>query len=245
MVMDRKNELQNVFINMDDSGVLHRNDKYCVYGGIVFTDKKEMDAFRRKYKKALSQINCKYCRENRENCKHNCPEIKDSNIKGNHKRWLFNMIKKEQAFAVIIDNAMVNDSIMMSKSSRGRYRDYAQRLIIRRVIAYLIKEGRICPDLPVNLVIRIDQQATTTDVDRKFVMDIERELVVGMKNFDYNMKHKPILFADIDIDLKYVVSSTNTLIQASDFIAGETRRAILNSGDSNEINYLDVKLFLP
>lgn len=45
---------------------------------------------------------------------------------------------------------------MDDKESRGRYRDYAQRIIIKKVIDRLIKEGKINPNLPIKLIIRID-----------------------------------------------------------------------------------------
>ena len=125
---------QEIYINMDDSGVLHPNDRCCVYGGIVFTNKLEQENFGRKYKSILKKIKCKYCHSDISKCSHICPEIKDTNIKPQHKRWIWNLIKKETCFAVIIDNKRVNTSIMADKESRGRYRDYTQRIIIKKVI---------------------------------------------------------------------------------------------------------------
>ena len=79
--------------------------------------------------------------------------------------------------------------------------------------------------------------------------DIEKELTIGMTNLEYNMIHKPILFSKLNIDLMYVLSHKHISIQASDFIAGETRRIILSDLDKltmlKKLEYLDVKLFLP
>jgi len=244
-----QDKTQEIYINMDDSGVLHSNENCCVYGGIVFTSKKEQEDFGRKYRKILNQIKCKYCRSNITKCSHICPEIKDTNIKQEHKRWIWNLIKKENCFAVIINNKKVNDSIMKSKDARGRYRDYAQRIVIKKVIDYLLKERKINPNVRVKLIIRIDQQATATDTNRKFVNDIKKELTVGMINLEYNIIHKPILFSDLEIDLKYVLSHRHISIQASDFIAGETRRIIILEMDKlimlKKLDYLNVKAFLP
>ena len=102
---------------MDDSGVLHSNERCCIYGGIVFTNKLDQENFGRKYKSILNKIKCKYCRSDISKCKHKCPEIKDTNIKPQHKRWIWNLIKKETCFAVIIDNKRVNTSIMNDKDS--------------------------------------------------------------------------------------------------------------------------------
>lgn len=240
---------QEIYINIDDSGVLHINEKCCVYGGIVFIGKQSQDDFGRKYKKILNQIKCYYCKSDKTKCHHICPEIKDTNINKSHKRWLFNMIKKETCFAVIINNKKVNQNIMNDKNSRGRYRDYTQRILIKRVLSYLIKEGMINPKQPVKLVIRIDQQATSTNTNREFIEDIFKELTKGMLNLEYNKIHEPILFSKLEIDLKYVVSHRHISIQASDFIAGETRRTILSEKDKLEIlkklEYLNIKIFLP
>lgn len=242
-------EYQEIYINMDDSGVLHTNEKCCIYGGIVFVGKSNQDDFGRKYKRILNQINCCYCNKKKANCNHNCPEIKDTNIFSNHKRWLFNLIKKEECFAVVINNSKINKNIMDDKNSRGRYRDYAQRRIIKNAIKNLINNGKIDPNLPVKLIVRIDQQGTSTNTNRDFVDDIKKELKEGMINSEYNMTHKPIIFSDLEIDLMYVLSHRHISIQASDFIAGETRRIILSETDSLEVlkklDYLDSTLFLP
>lgn len=244
-----KNNYQEIYINMDDSGVLHSNEKCCIYGGVVFTSKIEQENFGRKYKSILKQIKCKYCHSDISKCSHICPEIKDTNIKPQHKRWIWNLIKKETCFAVIINNKKVNASIMNNKDSRGRYRDYTQRIVIKKVIDNLIKNGKINPSIPIKLIIRIDQQATATDTNREFIKDIEKELKVGMVNLEYNIIHKPIIFSDLEIDLKYVLSHRHISIQASDFIAGETRRIILSDTDRltmlKKLDYLDIKLFLP
>lgn len=240
---------QEIYISMDDSGVLHTNERCCIYGGIVFTSKLDQENFGRKYKTILNKIKCKYCRSDILRCSHICPEIKDTNIKSQHKRWIWNLIKKEICFAVIINNRKVNTSIMNNKESRGRYRDYTQRLVIKKVVDKLIKDGKIDPNLPVKLIIRIDQQATATNTNRAFINDIEKELTVGMTNLEYNITHNPILFSKLNIDLMYVLSHRHISIQASDFIAGETRRVILSDLDNlsmlKKLEYLNIKLFLP
>ena len=241
---------QEIYINMDDSGVLHNNEKCCIYGGIVFTNKQSQENFDRKYRNIIDQIKCCYCRCNKKSCnKHKCPEIKDTNIYNNHKRWLFNLIKKENCFAVIINNQKINKIIMNDKNSRGRYRDFTQRILIKKVVESLIKNGKIDANLPIKLIIRIDQQGTSTNTNRMFIKDIQKELTKGMTNSEYKITYRPIIFSDLLIDLKYVLSHRHISIQASDFIAGETRKIILSDVDSiillKKLEYLDVKIFLP
>lgn len=234
---------------MDDSGILHKNDKVCIYGGIVFTSKVEQENFERKYNSILNRIKCAYCRSNKNKCKHKCPEIKDTNIKQSHKRWIWNLIRKELCYAAIIDNNRVLDSIMSKKQSRGRYRDYVQRIMIKLVLKELINTNKINPNHPVKLIIRIDQQATVTNTNRNFVDDIIKELKVGMFNFEYNKVHEPILFSDLEVNLKYVVSHKHISIQASDLISGETRKIMLINEDIfstiRKLEYLDVRKFFP
>lgn len=242
-------EKQQIFINMDDSGVLHYNDEICVYGGIAFISQKAKEDFERKYKSILKDINCSYCRKCKEKCNHKCPEVKDTNIKNKHKRRIFNLIKQEYCSAIIINNKKVEESIMNNKKSRGRYRDYVQRILIKRIIEKLIKEEKIDPNKNIELIIRIDQQATSTDTNRRFIEDIEKELTKGINNYKCNVRHKPIVFSKLEIDLKYVESHKHIVIQASDLIAGETRKAVLHNKNINEIikstEYLNVRIFVP
>ncbi len=77
---------QEIYINMDDSGVLHSNERCCIYGGIIFTNKLDQENFGRKYKSILSKIKCKYCRSDISKCKINVQRLKtlilNHNIKG-------------------------------------------------------------------------------------------------------------------------------------------------------------------
>lgn len=245
--------IQTVFIDMDDSGQLHRNDSYCIYGGIVFTDIKKRSDFIRQYRNILNHIKCKYCKQQNTisyKCNKKCPEIKDTNVKDDHKRWIMNLLKKEFCFAVTISNHKVNDNIMNSLKSRGRFRDYAQRRIIKEILKDLIKKEKINANAPIKLIIKIDQQEVSTDTNRKFSDDIISELTSGIYNHNYSLIFPPIIFSDIEVDLKYVVSHINICIQAADFVAGETRRVMINEKLSllereKSLKNLSVKIHLP
>ena len=39
-----KDKIQTIYINLDDSGALNDNEKFCVYGGILFFSKEEKEA---------------------------------------------------------------------------------------------------------------------------------------------------------------------------------------------------------
>ena len=77
-----KKMVQEIYINLDDSGKLTTNEQICVYGGLVFLSKKEKDKFITQYRSIINEIKCSYCKE----CDNNCPEIKNTNIKRKDKR---------------------------------------------------------------------------------------------------------------------------------------------------------------
>lgn len=242
-------EYQTIYINMDDSGVLHKNDSYCVYGGVVFIGKDARDKFIRQYKSILNSIRCNYCPIKKTNCSHKCPEIKHSNIYPYHKRRLYNLIKKSITFAVIIDNHKVNENIMNNKSSRGRFRDYCQRRIIKEILQNMFSRNLIDPYRPIELIIRIDQQGTSTDTNRLFTYDIRHELTDGIYNLNYDLVYPKIIYSKLKVDLKYVISKNHVCIQASDLIAGKVRSILianLNEVEKKkELETIDCLLFLP
>ena len=250
ILKDYGGTMQTIYINLDDSGVLHINEPYCVYGGMGFGSKNQRDSFMRKYKAILENIRCKYCHYKGKNCKkHKCPEIKDTMIRPNHKRQIFNLLKKQFNFSVIIDNSNLYGYVMSNSKNRGAYRDYAQRRLIKEIIRKMIKNGTLNPYNPVKLVIRIDQHSTSTVVQREFINEIRKELTGQIYNSKHDKMFSPVLFSTLDIDLKYVLSHRHICIQASDMIAGETRKIILKTNDYNErlqqLDFLSVLLFLP
>ena len=246
--MQNKNE-QTVYIHMDDSGVFHLNENICVYGGIVFLNKDDQDNFTRKYRSTINQFKCKYCNGTKGKCRKRCPELKDTNLNSTDMRRIFNLLKKEFTYALVIENQKVKKDTMNNKSKRGKFRDYAQRRMIKQILVKLISLNKIDPNKPLKLIVRIDQQTTSTDSIRPFVEDITRELTKGIYNAKYDINFPPILFSDFDIELKYVVSHRHICIQASDIIAGETRKIIISGlmriDLLKKLEYLNVKLFLP
>ena len=54
--------MQEIYINLDDSGKLTKKELLSVYGGIVFLSKKEKDKFITQYRSILNDIKCKYCK---------------------------------------------------------------------------------------------------------------------------------------------------------------------------------------
>ena len=54
--MNKKEEYQEIYINLDDSGKLTKKEKVSVYAGIVFLSKQEKDKFITQYHKIINEI---------------------------------------------------------------------------------------------------------------------------------------------------------------------------------------------
>ena len=247
-----KTKTLSVYIFMDDSEKLTSKENVSVYAGIVFSDKSEKDKFNRKYKKIISEIKCLYCSENSDDCTGVfCPEIKNHNIKNSHKRRLVNLCKQHCTYAVIINNKKVYPNILATKASKGRYTDYAQKMIIKKIVTHYINEGIINPMEDLNLIIRIDQQSTKSNGYYSLKESISEELSHGIMNYNYGIMHRPIIFGNLNVDVEYMDSKKVYSIQASDIIAGSVRNIVLHySKDVKELNerlnsILTIKMFLP
>lgn len=217
--------IQTINIYMDDSGKLTAKEHYAVFGGLVFVESTERIKFANKYKKIIKEIKCKYCRENE--CNKNCPEIKSMIIDSAHRRRLLNLCKKYKTFALIIKNDDIYDSIKTRKESRGRYIDYAQKLMVKDIVLKLIRENIIDSNKKVKINLNIDQQTTKSNGYYNLKEGIYEELVHGIRNFDYGIFYSPIL-KELELNVKYIDSKKNYLIQAADLIAGSTRRIIVD-----------------
>ena len=231
---------QEVYINLDDSGKLTKNEKICVYGGIVFLSKKEKDKFITQYRSIISNFKCSYCAHKCDLC---CPEIKNTNIKANHRRRIINYIKNYYIAILIIENDNVYEHIKESKAAKGRFLDYSIRRLIKNIIIKLIRYRKINPYLPLKIIINIDEQTTKNNGYYNLHDGIVEELKYGIINFNYFLKTNPIVYSDLEIKVSYQNSENSYVIQAADLIAGTIRRKVLANKDS--FFYSDFKTIVP
>ena len=243
--------MNEIFILMDDSGKLNKNENSCIFGGLFFYSSKEYMNFINKYKSIIKDIRCNYCKQNKNNCDKNCIEIKGtSKIKPSEKRRIFNLIKQQNNYGVFINNNKIYKSIIEDKSSRGRYLDYAQKRIIKEIILYSINNNFIEPTKPINLYIKIDDAKTKSNGYYNLKDSIYEELVNGIINYDYSIVHKPLLKNKLNIDVRNYNSKYNYGIQSADIMAhylhSEYENYIIYNKDINTTtNFIEVKLFLP
>ena len=251
-MIDEKKNYQTVYINIDDSGKLVDTENVAVYAGLVFISKKEKDKFITQYRSIVKSIQCKYCKNDPIKCsnKNICPELKHNMLKPKHNRQLMNYIKRYSILCCIINNIKVYDSIKENTASRGRFLDYAVKMLIKETVKGLIKEKRINPNIPVKLVINIDEQTTKTNGYYNLKDSIVEELKYGIFNYNYGYVNKPIINSELEVNVCYQKSDKSYLIQASDLIAGTVRKLFLNNIDntiefSKRINFVDYRIFLP
>jgi hypothetical protein len=243
-----KKEIQEVYINLDDSGKLTPKEKISVYGGLVFLSKKEKDKFITQYRSIIKDIKCSYCKEDCNSCSKQCPEIKNTNIRKNDKRRVMNYIKKYYVVALVIKNDKVYKNIKESKSAKGRFVDYSLRRMIKEIIKSLIKNNSINPNNPIRIIINIDQQTTKSNGYYNLHDGLVEELKYGISNYNYSSVINPIIFSDLTITVSYQDSRKSFVIQAADLLAGTIRRTTL--ANPKEIpeslsKFVDFEIIIP
>ena len=243
-------KIQEIYINLDDSGKLTSREQISVYGGIVFLSKREKDKFITQYKSINKDIKCGYCL-NKNSCNKKCPEIKNTNIKPSDKRRIMNYLKKYYIVGLIIKNYEVYNHIIDNKAAKGRFIDYSLRRLIKDIINNLIKEYKIDPYKPIRLIINIDEQSTKSNGYYNLREGLIEELKFGIINYNYSKKLMPIIYNNLEIRLSYQDSLKSYVVQASDLLAGTIRRKTIDTINKNEnideildklINY---KIILP
>lgn len=241
-------KMQEIYINLDDSGKLSNHEHISVYGGLVFLSKSEKDKFVTQYRSIVNDIKCKYCQSK---CNKLCPEIKNTNIKNSDKRRIMNYIKKYYVTALVIKNDLVYEHIKTNKGAKGRFLDYSLRRMIKEIVKNLISSGKVDPDAPIRIIINIDEQTTKNNGYYNLHDGILEELKYGISNFDYFMSVAPIVKSDLEIRLTYQNSAKSYVVQAADLLAGTIRHKSIIALNNNieiqeELNsFVDLKMILP
>ncbi|MEE1130186.1 MAG: DUF3800 domain-containing protein [Caryophanon sp.] len=228
--------MKTIYIFIDDSGVFHPNDAYFVYAGYVFLSKKESEKARRKYRTLVSKLKKQLGTKG---------ELKASLLKRKHKRALFNVMRQEESFFVAVNNRKVRKAIMTVTDSRHRYKDYMLKRIVREKLTHLIRSEQVNPYEDLTIEIAIDEQHTAMNGYYNLKSAIYEELVLGVPNFDYGKKYKPILYGKLNIDVEFCNSASNYLIQASDILANRVYTSMLKDQPELRAKPKNMALYLP
>ena len=234
--------MNEIYILMDDSGVLSKKEKTFVYGGLFFYSKDEYNDFINKYRKLINKIKCKYCHHH---CDNNCPEIKACyHLSSSNRNEIFNLLKKEKSYGVFINNEKVLKRILDNKLAKGRFCEYVQKRIIKEIVNYSIKNNIIDINLPLYMDIKIDESTIKSDGYYNLYNSIYKELVYGMKSYTYPIMHKALLKDKLILKVKKYNSKKHFGIQSADMIANLIHKKF-KINNIKELDFLTIKLFLP
>lgn len=161
-----------------------------------------------------------------------------------------NYIKKYYSIALVINNSKVYHHIINNKASKGRYIDYTIRRLIKSTIEELIKNKKVDPYKNVRLIINIDEQSTKSNGYYNLKDGLTEELLHGISNFNYDIIYKKIIYSKLEIILSYQDSGKSYLVQATDLLAGTTRRVVKENIENkinieNNLNFIDHKIIFP
>ena len=244
--MVNEKNTQIIYIYMDDSGKLSRSDKCCSYGGIYFTNTSDRDNFKRLYYSIIKDNKCRFCSEEKDSCSKMCPEIKSHTTNTSFRRRIMNIIKNSpftHSFATTIYTRNIPKNVLDVKHSRGRRTDYYQKRIIKEIVKDLINNKKIDPYKPIKLFIRIDESRRATNGVYKLDESIFEELKCGIINYDYGCTFPPIVYNDLVIDLQYVDSKKEYLVQAADFFVGYVNATLMYKPEKTPLDIVDIQLF--
>lgn len=246
------NDMQHIYIYMDDSGKISKFEDYAVFAGIVIKDGKQKSEFNNKYRAIVNSIKCKYCEKTNDNCKNECPEVKAVAISPTHRRRIINLSKSFTTFGVITYNKSLYSHIINDKGAKGRFNEYAQRRIIKNTVQHLINSGAINPNMPVYLHVNIDEMPTKSNGYYSLKDGLVEELRHGIINYNYSKQFKPIIHSDLEIQVIYKDSKKDLGIQMEDILANTIRHSfVINNNWFDTSEYLkrkchiDVILRLP
>ena len=96
---------------------------------------------------------------------------------------------------------------------------------------------------PVKLFIRIDESPQATNGKYDLKESIIEEFLYGITNFNYGCTFPPILYDQLKVDLKYVDSKKEKMVQAADFFVGYVNATLLWKAKKCRLDFVDVQLF--
>ena len=120
--------------------------------------------------------------------------------------------------AVIIQNK-VSEHIFNNKKTKQRYLDYVYKIALKRTFEQLITQSIINPNDVNNIYVYTDEHTTANDGRYELHEALEIEFKIGTTNYVY-MTYFPPIFKNIkNVDVKFLNSSSVTLIRAADIVA--------------------------
>ena len=203
----------DIFVYSDESGVFDPiHNEYFVFSGVICLSKDEKDNCLRKYLGLERELRhrANYDKEK---------ELKATDITIPEKRKLFNIMKKNYKFCVIVDQKKVNENVLTNKKTKQRFLDYAFQMGLKNALKSLISREIINYDDVKNIYVFCDEHNTATNGRYELQEGLFQEFKIGTFNWSYNIYFEP-LFKKIDsVNVEFLCSKKQPLIRASDIIA--------------------------
>lgn len=204
----------DIFVYSDESGVLDKvHNDYYVFGGILFTSGEERDAFSRKFLAA----------ENNVRLSESIPpdiEVKACHILPKSKNKLYRSTLSVERFGVVISQQkLTSPYLFANKKTKQRYLDWSYKMAIRKKFEKMIAQKTIDPKKVESISFLVDEHSTATNGWYELRESLEKELKIGMWNFDYMTFHGPLFPHVKSVNLQYCNSAKKTLVRAADIVA--------------------------
>lgn len=227
----------NIFVYSDESGVFDvKHNKYYVYGGIIFLDKKTRDLCSRKYLSIERMM--------RKNSNYTSKiELKASVISNKEKNKLFKSLNDCYKFGAVIDQNRVLERIFAEKKSKQRFLDYVYKVSLKKALVSLINKNLISADLVENIYVYADEHTTATNGRYELHEALEQEFKYGTINYEHQISYPPVFKNLHSVQLKLCDSSTKTLIRAADIVANRIYYLITNQKNFNSISNININFF--
>ena len=230
-----QDKTQKLYIAIDDSGIITNKEKYAIYGGIILFSEKQLNNFIIKYKNIIKKIKYKpYYHFNQE--------LKHSNLKNIDIIKIMHYLNNFELIACIIDNSKIYKGILNKPKSKGRFIDYAIKMLIKNSIKDLIKNKKLNPNQNLEIYLYVDETSYKSNGYYKLEESIYEELKYGIHNIKDNNNFKNIINGNLKVFLSYEISKKNYFVQAADIIAGHTRKQMLQN---KKMSFLKHQIFLP
>ncbi len=213
--MYAKDELMNIFVYSDESGVFDKihNDIF-VFGGLILIESSSKEEWSRRYSATEKIIR----KSNNYPDKY---ELKATNISNADKNKLYRSLNHCHKFGVVINQNNVLDHIFDGKKDKQRYLDYAYKIAIKKAFQDLISNHIINPDDVERLYFYADEHATATNGCYELKEGLEQEFRFGTYNYNWCKFYPPIFPNMKEIKLEFCNSASKLLIRAADIVANK------------------------
>ena len=229
----------DIFVYSDESGVFDvKNNRYYVYGGVIFLSKNDREIANRKYRNIENVF-----KSNNETLINK--ELKANILTGEQKYKIIKAHNNILKFAIIIDQNKIHQKIFADKKDKQRYLDYAYKIGLKDCFKRLIAEKKINKYDVENLYIFVDEHTTASNGKYDFKEGLLQEFKRGTFNQEFNVFYEPI-FKNLKIlEVTHCKSEKIPMIRLADITANYVYTGLVKKLDMSKIEKKIYIKYLP